>query len=241
MPGAPKQMTHGFGAALPIEMKVANYRTAVGPDVATYGLLIEEKPICRMAIAQVVGECAGLGEVRFVGGLASAAKVLAEQRTALLIIDLFTINYDFRGLQRLLSAAPSIASIVIDDRVNPTFAQIARDGGAHGYISKDFDLDQFQHAIGAVSGGGSYFPASLLPRLVARPRGRSTSGLSPRQVDVLKQIAVGRRNREIAEALDITPGTVKLHIHAILRLTGARNRTEAALLAGRFLAPNSEG
>jgi len=208
----------------------------------TYGLLIEEKPICRMAIAQVVGDCVpGLADVRFVGDLASAEHALSEQPAALLLIDLFTINYDFRGLRRLVAAAPSIASIVIDDRVNPTFAQITRDGGAQGYISKDFDLDQFRHAIGAVSGGGSYFPASLLPRLAGRPRSRSTSGLSQRQIEVLKQMAVGRRNREIAEVLGITPGTVKLHIHAILRLTGARNRTEAALLAGRFLAPSSEG
>lgn len=202
---------------------------------ADFALLVEEKPICRLAITQVVGEAVRLDEVRTTGTLTDAAAIVAEGPPALLLVDLFSINYDFKGLRRLLSAARGTPTIVIDDRVNPAFSQIAEDAGAQGYISKDFDLGQFKHAIAAVLGGGAYFPARA-PRRASR----TGSGLSPRQIDVLKQMAVGRRNREIAELLGITPGTVKLHIHAILRLTGARNRTEAALLAGRFLAPKSD-
>ena len=204
-------------------------------DEASFVLLVEEKPICRLAITQVVGEAVRLGHVRATGELAEASAILGEQAPALLLVDLFSINYDFKGLSRLLSVTPRTPTVVIDDRVNPAFSQIAQDAGAHGYISKDFDLSQFRHALAAVYGGGSYFPARA-PRRTSR----NANGLSPRQMDVLKQMAVGRRNREIADLLGISPGTVKLHIHAILRLTGARNRTEAALLAGRFLAPNPD-
>lgn len=198
-------------------------------------LLVEEKPICRLAITQVVAEAVGLGRVHATGELDAAAAVLAERAPALLLVDLFSVNYDFKGLRRLLAAAPQTPAVVIDDRVNPAFSQLAQDAGAHGYVSKDFELSQFRHALAAVYGGGGYFPVRA-PRRASR----TGSGLSPRQIDVLKQMAVGRRNREIADLLGISPGTVKLHIHAILRLTGARNRTEAALLAGRFLAPKPD-
>lgn len=207
----------------------------VSGDEAGFVLLVEEKPICRLAITQVVGETVRLGRVRATSDLAEAAEILGERAPALLLVDLFSINYDFKGLRRLLAVAPQTPAVVVDDRVNPAFSQIAQDAGAHGYISKDFNLNQFKHALAAVYGGGSYFPARA-PRRASR----TGSGLSPRQMDVLKQMAVGRRNREIADLLGITPGTVKLHIHAILRLTGARNRTEAALLAGRFLAPTPD-
>lgn len=219
-----------------VSSEAAAERTGHRPDPAAagYALVIEEKPICRLAIAQVLEEAVDLAATRTTGSLIEAAALAADQPPALMLIDLFSINYDFRGLERLLAAAPETPAIMIDDRVNPAFVQIAQDAGARGYISKDFPLTQFRHAIGAVFGGGSYFPARP-PRAAGRNR-----TLSPRQMDVLKQMAVGRRNREIAELLGITPGTVKLHIHAILRLTGARNRTEAALLAGRFLAPNSD-
>ena len=77
----------------------------------------------------------------------------------------------------------------------------------------------------------------MQPRSLPSRPARGSAGLSPRQLDVLKCVAVGMSNPEIARSLGITLGTVKLHIHAILRMTGARNRTEAALIAGRFLAP----
>lgn len=200
-----------------------------------FALLIEEKPICRLAIGQVIAEAVRLERTQAVGRLPDAAAILTAETPALMLIDLFSINYDFKGLARLLSAAEPVPTIVIDDRVNPAFAQLAQDAGARGYVSKDFELPQFKAALTAVFGGGGYFPGRPAQRA-----SRAGAGLSPRQMDVLKQLAVGRRNREIAELLGISPGTVKLHIHAILRLTGARNRTEAALLAGRFLAPISE-
>jgi len=200
-------------------------------------LIVEEKPICRMAISQFLGECAKMPAPRFASSVQSALEQVATDRPALMLIDLFTINYEFSELRRLLSHATPTAAIVLDDRVNPTFARLARDAGAHGYASKDFELPRFRSALRAVIAGGAYFPADILPGQPRLKIVRTAAGLSERQLEVLKQLAVGKSNREIAEALGITPGTVKLHIHSVLKLTGARNRTEAALIAGRFLAP----
>ncbi|UTP38318.1 response regulator transcription factor [Phenylobacterium sp. LH3H17] len=209
------------------------------PSVAMQSapLIVEEKPICRMALTQILGECTQTVPPRFAASIDGALHQVAAYRPGFLLVDLFTINYEFNDLRRLLAQSPWVAAIAVDDRVNPTFARLARDAGARGYASKDFALPRFRSALRAVIEGGAYFPADILPDR-PRPRTiRTAAGLSDRQLEVLKQMAVGKTNREIAETLGITPGTVKLHTHQILKLTGARNRTEAALIAGRFLAP----
>ncbi len=55
-----------------------------------------------------------------------------------------------------------------------------------------------------------------------------------RQLDVLRQLKQGRSNKEIARELGLSEGTVKIHLAAIFRLLGARNRTEAVVLAGQL-------
>lgn len=206
--------------------------------VAASPFVVEEKPICRMAIVDLVSQVADLGPASYAASLSAALEALSNRRTNLLLVDLFSIGFDFEGLRQLVTAsgAPVIA---IDDRPNPSFAALAEMAGARGYLSKNSELDMFRSVIRAVVEGGEHFPREAPVR-----RGRSSGallGLSPRQRDVLKCIAVGMSNQEIARSLGISPGTVKLHIHAILRLTGARNRTEAALIAGRFLAPTIDG
>ncbi|MGZ3313933.1 MAG: response regulator transcription factor, partial [Caulobacteraceae bacterium] len=83
--------------------------------------------------------------------------------------------------------------------------------------------------------GGLYF--SDFSSLSSRQRTETPlrTRLSGRQLEVLRLIELGQTNKEIAKALGISVATVKLHVQAILNITGARNRTEAALRArGQF-------
>ena len=66
------------------------------------------------------------------------------------------------------------------------------------------------------------------------PTPAAFEGLTPRQKDVLRLLAKGKSNKEIARELDLAEGTVKIHLAAVLRFLKARNRTEAAVLAARF-------
>ncbi len=154
------------------------------------------------------------------------------------MVDLFTANYDFHKLKQLVIHARPGMVIVVDDRVNAVFASLAKWAGAVGYLTKDTDAEGFKHAITAAIDGDAQFPiaASKTERRQAHPEAR---GLSARQLEVLAQLALGKSNQEIAEALGITTGTVKTHVHTVLTLIGARNRTHAALLAGRFISPSS--
>ncbi|UTP38249.1 response regulator transcription factor [Phenylobacterium sp. LH3H17] len=200
-------------------------------------MILEEKPICRAAITRLVSDRAEFGPPHLAASLAEAIEVIANVKPDLLLLDLFSIGYDFKGLERLKSLHPSTITIAIDDRMNPAFARLSKDAGADGYACKAFEIEQFQAVISEVISGMRSFPADILGTPSNSASAGSTAGLSPRQMEVLKCIAAGMSNQEIANTLGITLGTVKLHTHAVLRITGTRNRTEAALIAGRFIAP----
>jgi len=92
-------------------------------------------------------------------------------------------------------------------------------------------------AFQQVLGGGIYAPTLLLtePQKTLEPSPTIDANiiamLTPRQCDVLRLLGKGQANKEIARALDISEGTVKIHLAAIFRLFDVRNRTEAVLKA----------
>ena len=212
----------------------------IGSQPARVAMILEEKPMCRAAIARVVTGVGGFGPPVFAGSLAEADVEVAQARPDVVLVDLFTIGYDFEGLERLIIRHSPIRVIAVDDRLNPAFARLAKDAGAKGYSCKSFEIETFQAAVSAVATDGVHFPPTPLIDAPSAPTARSVGRLSPRQLEVLKCIAVGMANQQIADTLGITLGTAKIHTHAILKLTGARNRTEAALIAGRFLVPKAD-
>ena len=109
--------------------------------------------------------------------------------------------------------------------------------GAFGYIPKSLDPEAMVAAIQQVLGGGIYAPTLLLTEPAETPEPSATidpavmAMLTPRQYDVLRLLGKGQANKEIARALDISEGTVKIHLAAIFRVLEVRNRTEAVLKA----------
>jgi DNA-binding NarL/FixJ family response regulator len=115
--------------------------------------------------------------------------------------------------------------------------QAIKAGGA-GYVLKDSSLGDIQRAIREVASGG--FPVDhrlareILRRLAqesARPSTPAVNPLSSRELEVLGLLAGGATNREIGEALTITPHTVKGHVEHILAKLGVSDRTQAAVRA----------
>lgn len=100
--------------------------------------------------------------------------------------------------------------------------------GAMAYLVKSVQRDELLIAIRKAAAGQRHIPAEVAARLADRVAG---SQLSARELEVLRLLVTGRRNREVANALDITEGTVKLHVSSILGKLGAGDRTEAVTLA----------
>ena len=114
--------------------------------------------------------------------------------------------------------------------------------GAQGYVLKDCPMEDTLDAIRAVARGEGLLHPSVAARVLtefARLAGRGAtdhaafSDLSTREVEVLRELATGKRNRQIADALFISEKTVKNHISSILFKLHVNDRTEAALLAAR--------
>jgi two-component system, NarL family, nitrate/nitrite response regulator NarL len=114
--------------------------------------------------------------------------------------------------------------------------------GARGYVSKSASESVLRHALGLVASGEVYLPGQVLTRWTERrrePLGRlaacgrkgAAAVLTPRQCDVLTQIALGLSNKEIGRSLGLLESTVKVHVKTILKKLAASNRTQAAMLA----------
>jgi two-component system NarL family response regulator len=104
----------------------------------------------------------------------------------------------------------------------------ALQAGALAYLVKSVQREELVQAIRKVARGQRHIPGDLAARLAER---LSRSQLSARELDVLRLLVSGRRNREIASTLDITEGTVKLHVSSILGKLGVADRTEAVTVA----------
>lgn len=111
--------------------------------------------------------------------------------------------------------------------------------GARGYLLKDVSLEQLVGAIRTVASGGSLIQPAITERLVKNvdrivndfPSLAPADPLTPRELEVLRMMTGGHSNREIAQAFQVTEGTIKNHVSNILSKMGVRDRTRAVLKA----------
>jgi two-component system, NarL family, response regulator len=100
--------------------------------------------------------------------------------------------------------------------------------GAKGYLLKDTPREQIIEAIHAVLAGRTYIPSQVGEKLASRV---NTDTLTDKELQILKQIADGLSNKQIAKALFISEGTVKFHSNSIYSKLGVTSRTEAVKIA----------
>ena len=116
----------------------------------------------------------------------------------------------------------------------------ALDAGVNGYVPKTLPTAALTAALRAILEGGIFVPPVLAECGVHQGSGTASpapeaedAGLSPRQRDVMQLIALGKSNKEIARALNLATGTVKVHVNAIYRAVGASNRVTAVAAVAR--------
>lgn len=155
-----------------------------------------------------------------------------------LLLDLEMPELDGVGvLHRLRETYPAIRAIVFTAFDTDERILTAVEAGVQGYLLKGAPREEIFNAIRVVYAGGSLLQpvvASKLLRQVSGERRQSetlTENLTPREQDVLKLLAQGLQNKEIALELVITERTVKFYVSSILAKLGAGNRTEAVTLA----------
>lgn len=146
------------------------------------------------------------------------------------------------GLKKLVRAAGAAPVVVVcaNDRIGDV--QRATAAGARGLVPKSSPPEVLLAALRLVLAGGLYLPPAALG-VAPRPRGRglaeaparyeSQGSLTPRQRQVVDLVAEGKSNVDIARALGLSPGTVKIHMTRIFRTLGVKSRTQALVATGR--------
>src|SRR5690606_27205265 len=166
---------------------------------------------------------------------------IAAHRPDVVLLDLRMPVLDGLGvLEALDGDAPAVLVLTTFDDDDAVLAALR--AGARGYLLKDVTLEGLLDAIRTVAAGGRLIQpavtAGLLDRLIRgdvpdRPDVSGTPGedLTPRELDVLRLMAAGWSNREIAHGLHLAEGTVKNHVSAVLLKLGVHDRTRAVLRA----------
>lgn len=172
--------------------------------------------------------------------------IAKENDFALILTDLAMPGAHWRdALQKIHQALPETPIMILSAVFEKEIIKKTIDIGAAGYISKASSNNDIIQAIDIVLSGGAYIPQELLDKendpnldLLKGIEGQAKnneenniSSLSPRQHDVLKLIAKGLSNKQIAYELGLTEGTVKLYITALFKLLKVYNRTSAMIKA----------
>jgi len=206
-------------------------------------LLIDDHALVRKGIEELL-QSRGVQVVASVGSGEEGVRRARELPADLILLDVKMPGMNGIDTLSALREAGVRAPVVMltMSREDADLAAALR-AGARGYLLKDIEPEELVPALQAAVSGNNVVARELvgsLARLVggkpgpapAAPRPAAPfAALTPREREILECIADGMSNKMIARALDITDGTVKLHVKAILRKLGMRSRVEAAVAA----------
>jgi DNA-binding NarL/FixJ family response regulator len=204
-------------------------------------VIADDHGMYRMGLAFTLKDRLGFDGVEEAASLDEALSRLGEtDDIALAIFDL-----SMPGMQSAASLAavrecyPDLPIAVVSGSDSRTDVLAALAAGVNGFVPKGLRDDDLVAALSTILGGAIYVPATLAQATTAAaepaPAGIDLARLTPRQREVLKLLVEGRSNKEIARALDLGHGTVKIHLAAVFRHLGVSNRAAAAAIAAPLL------
>ena len=136
------------------------------------------------------------------------------------------------SIESLVKAYPASATVVFSGTASNEFVQEALLAGAKGYIPKSIPLKSLISAITLIASGEVFVPSTFSKANKEAAKSRSFN-LSDSELAVLRKVRAGWSNKEIAREVNATEVTIKMHMRAICSKLGAKNRTQAAVIAIR--------
>ncbi|HEY6622052.1 MAG TPA: response regulator transcription factor [Steroidobacteraceae bacterium] len=198
--------------------------------------IVEDHAIVREGVSNLLGISSDIKVIGAVGSAEEALTAVPASKPDVLLLDMKLPNMDGVELIRQLRAANHLPpTLILTTFEDDELLLAGMRAGARGYQLKDVTLEQLLIVIREIAAGGTYINPAVTERVLqAAPkttpsRHALTPPLTERETHVLRLIASGYSNREIALALAISEGTVKNHVSSILTKLGVRDRTRAVL------------
>jgi DNA-binding NarL/FixJ family response regulator len=210
-------------------------------------LIADDQPVVRDGLAMLLDLLDDVEIVATAGDGVEAVERACAERPDIVLMDLRMPRLEgAEATRRILASVPETRVLVLTTYADDEFLFPALQAGARGYLTKDATAEEIEHAIRAVAAGQTHLDPAIQQRLVTVALDRTPAAppatgpaspveppdeLTPREVEVLKLVAAGLSNREIADKLVLSNATVKTHINRIFYKTGARDRAQAVRYA----------
>jgi DNA-binding NarL/FixJ family response regulator len=206
-------------------------------------LVADDQTVVREGLVMLLGLFPGVEVVAAAADGDEAVRLARQHRPDVVLMDLRMPRCDgVAATRQILSELARTRVIVLTTYADDDSVFAALEAGARGYLTKDAPAAEIQRAIRLVNAGEALLDPSVQRRLIERALAAaapvSTSlasscpdGLTQREAEVLREIARGYSNREIADRLSITEATVKTHVNNIFSKAGVRDRAQAVVYA----------
>jgi DNA-binding NarL/FixJ family response regulator len=206
-------------------------------------LVVDDHDLFRTGLATLLGSQPDIEVVAQASGGRMGVRLADELRPDVVLMDLRMPDLDGPdAIRQILAMHPGMRVLVLTVASDSADVDSALESGATGFMAKDTPIDSVVIAVRAAAQGVAWLSPRAADLVLGRVRQRNVeqeleSGaldqLSARELDVLRLIARGMENAEIAEALSISPRTAKNHVSNILSKLGLPGRVQAAIYAVR--------
>ena len=219
-------------------------------------LVVDDDEFFRMALRTILTNEIGCSEVIEAACFDEALERLSDQAgISFALFDLSMPGISTpANLKVIRESFPSVRVVVVSASNSRRDVLIALEAGVHGYVPKSLGIAEVTAALKAVFEGAVYVPSFLSEISPDTEEANLTSAetsaavpeavlhaLTPRQQDVLHLIVRGDSNKEIARALNLGEGTVKVHVAALFRNLGVNSRAAAAAAGARLISAAGKG
>jgi DNA-binding NarL/FixJ family response regulator len=191
-------------------------------------VIVDDHPVVREGL---VAALRGRSDFEIAGAFASAEEALRALPS--LSADVVLLDLDLpgkSGIEAIAALRVHAAVIILTAYETEEQIEAALREGARGYLLKGAPLDEIERAIRAIGRGESFLDSRIASRVIALSAG-GRARLTEREKEVLRLIAAGRSNKQIATVLKIAERTAKFHVTSIFNKLGVDNRAHAVAVA----------
>lgn len=198
-------------------------------------LLVEDDELFRLGLQVKLQQEPNIVVVAEAGDGETAVRLVDQYPLDIVLLDIGLPRIGgIEACRQIKQKRPNLPILILTSRSDKTLISQFIEIGVQGYCLKGVAVETLVLALRSVVAGASWWDQTATAEirvLTSKPKNDPISRLTPREQEILQMITAGKTTQEIADAFYITPGTVRVHIHAVLQKLEARDRTHAVLLA----------